>query len=281
MLTVSYAKINLFLEVLSHLPGNYHEVNTVLCGIDLFDRIKYSLTKSSSIIVWSSIAELNGNKNLIYRIASYIQSEYHVSAGVEIYLEKRIPVAAGLGGGSSNAANAILALDHLWRLNLSPSDRHDIAARFGSDINFFLEGGTALGENRGERISLLDDIMIDNILLVNPGIAISAGRAYGAVELPVPGEAKLFDPQDPVATMFNRLEPKIRKLYPIVDSILKTLDQSGASKSILSGSGSTCFGIFENEDSLTKCQSHFQKLGFFTQNTRTLSRREYQRCLPS
>jgi len=264
MLTVSYAKINLFLEVLSHLPGNYHEVNTVLCGIDLFDRIKYSLTKSSSIIVWSSIAELNGNKNLIYRIASYIQSEYH-----------------GLGGGSSNAANAILALDHLWRLNLSPSDRHDIAARFGSDINFFLEGGTALGENRGERISLLDDIMIDNILLVNPGIAISAGRAYGAVELPVPGEAKLFDPQDPVATMFNRLEPKIRKLYPIVDSILKTLDQSGASKSILSGSGSTCFGIFENEDSLTKCQSHFQKLGFFTQNTRTLSRREYQRCLPS
>ncbi|MCB5271946.1 MAG: 4-(cytidine 5'-diphospho)-2-C-methyl-D-erythritol kinase, partial [Candidatus Cloacimonetes bacterium] len=180
MLAVSYAKINLFLEVLSELPDHYHEVNTALCGIDLFDEIKYSLTKNASIILWASVAELNGKNNLIYKVASYLQNEYKVASGVEICLSKRIPIAAGLGGGSSNAANAIIMLDRLWQLNLSQKERHEIAARFGSDINFFLEGGTALGENRGERISPWDDILLDNILLVNPGIEISAGTAYGA-----------------------------------------------------------------------------------------------------
>ena len=281
MLAVSYAKINLFLEVLSELPDHYHEVNTVLCGIDLFDKIKYSLTKNGSIILWASVAELNGKNNLIYKVASYLQNEYKVASGVEICLSKRIPIAAGLGGGSSNAANAIIMLDRLWQLNLSQKERHEIAARFGSDINFFLEGGTALGENRGERISPWDDILLDNILLVNPGIEISAGTAYGAVELPVPGEAKLFDPQDPVATMFNRLEPKVRSLYPLVDDLLNQLAEFGAIRSMLSGSGPTCFGIFDSEEALAKCQSHFQKLGYFTHNTRTLSRREYQECFQS
>lgn len=281
MLTVSYAKINLFLEVLSELPEHYHEVNTVFCGIDLFDSIKYSLTKSGSIFVWSSLAELNGKSNLIYKVASYLQKKYNVASGVEVRLTKRIPVAAGLGGGSSNAASAITMLDRLWQLNLCQKERHEIAARFGSDINFFLEGGTALGENRGERISPWDDILIDKILLVNPGIEISAGTAYGAVEIPVPGEAKLFDPQDPVATMFNRLEPGIRRLYPLVDDLLLAFAEFGAKKSILSGSGPSCFGIFDNEEALTKCQRHFQKLGYFTHNTRTLSRSEYQKCFQS
>ncbi|MFA6910209.1 MAG: 4-(cytidine 5'-diphospho)-2-C-methyl-D-erythritol kinase, partial [Candidatus Cloacimonadaceae bacterium] len=184
MLTASYAKINLFLEILGRLPGNYHQVNTVLSSIDLFDSIKYALTKSRAIILWSSIAELDGQSNLIYRIAKYLQDEYKVDCGVDIHLKKRIPIAAGLGGGSSNAANAIESLDRLWQLNLDPAAKERIAAMFGSDINFFLHGGTALGENRGEKISPMDDIKIDNILLVNPGIAISAGTAYGAVELP-------------------------------------------------------------------------------------------------
>jgi 4-diphosphocytidyl-2-C-methyl-D-erythritol kinase len=281
MLTVSYAKINLFLEVLGRLPGNYHQVNTVLCGIDLFDEIKYALTETGAIIVWSSVAELNGKDNLIYRIAKYLQEQYEVRQGVEIFLEKKIPIAAGLGGGSSNAANAIEALDRVWQLNLSPLEKEAVAAKFGSDINFFLHGGTALGENRGERISAMDDIMIDNILLVNPGIAISAGSAYGAVELPVPGESKLFDPDNPVATMFNRLEPAVRKMYPLVDSLLIKLNECGAIKSMLSGSGSTCFGIFENAKTAEESAAYFAELGYFTHNARTLSRREYQRCFPS
>ncbi|MCB5265871.1 MAG: 4-(cytidine 5'-diphospho)-2-C-methyl-D-erythritol kinase, partial [Candidatus Cloacimonetes bacterium] len=90
----------------------------MLCGIDLFDKIKYSLTKNGSIILWASVAELNGKNNLIYKVASYLQKEYKVASGVEIHLDKRIPIASGLGGGSSNAANAIMMLDRLWQLNL-------------------------------------------------------------------------------------------------------------------------------------------------------------------
>ncbi|MCB5249050.1 MAG: 4-(cytidine 5'-diphospho)-2-C-methyl-D-erythritol kinase [Candidatus Cloacimonadales bacterium] len=281
MLTASYAKINLFLELLGRLPGNYHRVNTVLSSIDLFDSIKYVLTKSGDIILWSSVAELNGQDNLIYRIAKYLKQEYKVRDGVEIHLDKRIPIAAGLGGGSSNAANAIESLDQLWQLNLDLSVKERIAAMYGSDINFFLHGGTALGENRGERISPMDDIKIDNILLVNPGIAISAGTAYGAVELPVPGEAKLFDPLHPVATMFNRLEPAVRKLYPEVDRLLSELHDFGARKTMLSGSGSTCFGIFEDAKTAELCAANYAKKGYFTHITNTITRREYQRCFQS
>jgi 4-diphosphocytidyl-2-C-methyl-D-erythritol kinase len=278
MLTVSYAKINLFLEVLGRLPGNYHQVNTVLCSIDLFDEIKYALTKSGAPILWSSDAKLGGKENLIYRIANYLQDAYQVSESAEIYLEKNIPVAAGLGGGSSNAANAIEVLGRLWHLNLGEAVKEEVAARFGSDINFFLHGGTALGEHRGERITNMDDILIDNILLVNPGIAISAGTAYGALELPVPGEIKLFDPQNPIATMFNRLEAPVRRLYPEIDDLLLSMQEQGAQKSMLSGSGSTCFGIFDSAKDAARTAAFFAKKGYYTHITRTISRSEYQRC---
>ena len=281
MLAVSYAKINLFLEVLGKLPDNYHEVNTVLCSIVLFDEIRFVLTKSCDIIIWSNLDDLCGENNLIYKIAKYLQHRFKVSAGAEIRLTKHIPVSAGLGGGSSNAAIAIIFLDRLWQLGLSQKEKEEIAAMFGSDINFFLHGGTALGQNRGERITPQDDILVDNILLVNPGIAISAGLAYGALELPAPGEAKLFDPADLMNTMYNRLEQTVCGLYPDVQALLDELNSFGAKKSMLCGSGSTCLGIFENERDLAICRSHFKEKGFFALETRTISQREYQRCFPS
>lgn len=281
MLAVSYAKINLFLEVLGKLPDNYHEVNTVLCSIDLFDEIRFALTKSCDIILWSNLDDLCGENNLIYKIAKYLQHRFKVSAGAEIRLTKHIPVSAGLGGGSSNAAIAIIFLDRLWQLGLSQKEKEEIAAIFGSDINFFLHGGTALGQNRGERITPQDDILVDNILLVNPGIAISAGLAYGALELPAPGEAKLFDPAELMNTMYNRLEQTVCGLYPAVQALLDELNSFGAKKSMLCGSGSTCLGIFENKRDLAICRSHFEEKGFFALETRTISQREYQRCFPS
>lgn len=281
MLTASYAKINLFLELIGHLPNNYHQVNTVFSSIDLFDELRFVLTKKGSLILWSNLPELNSTDNLICRVGNYLQERYGVPHGAAIELDKRIPVAAGLGGGSSNAALTITALDQLWQLQLSEAEKHEIAARFGSDINFFLVGGTALGENRGERISAMSDILIQNILLVNPGIAIPAGKAYGATELPALGETKQFDPQDPVATMFNRLEAAVRRLYPKVDRLLCELSDFAAVKSMLSGSGSTCFGIFDDVNGLAEARHHFEAMGYFTRITRTISRREYQTCFPS
>ena len=281
MLIASYAKINLFLELLGRLPNQYHQVNTVLCSIDLFDELRFALTKSGSVKLWTQLPELNSDENLICRIANYLRERFAVDKGAEIWLEKSIPIAAGLGGGSSNAAITLLALNKLWQLGLSENMMHEIAALFGSDINFFLTGGCALGENRGERISPQADILIPHILLVNPGLRISAGTAYGASELPAPGETKRFDPSNPVATMFNRLESAVRKSYPIVDSVLQELEAFGALKSMLSGSGPTCIGIFEDANGLARCQSHFEKMGYYTHQTRTIARGEYQKCFPS
>jgi 4-diphosphocytidyl-2-C-methyl-D-erythritol kinase len=202
-----------------------------------------------------------------------------VSDGVDVFLEKRIPIAAGLGGGSSNAAITIMSLNQLWNLNLSVSWLSAIASQFGSDINFFLEGGCSLGENRGELITPMQDVSIATILLVNPGIKISAREAYGAVELPALSEAKQFVPGDLLNTAFNRLEKGIRKLYPAVDQLICGIRDCGAKVSMLSGSGSTCFGIFEDQSLLKKCQDRYQGMGYWTQSVKTISRSEYKNVL--
>lgn len=279
MLTASYAKINLFLEVIEKLPSGFHKVNTVLCSIDLFDSIRFVLTNTGQINLWSSDPDIMNADNLICKIARHLQETYKVTKGIDVYLDKQIPIAAGLGGGSSNAAATIQALNQIWNLNLSESKKHDIASGFGSDINFFLEGGCSLGSNRGELITPMQDVQLCNILLVNPGIKIPASVAYGAVELPAQGETKQYDPDDPIATAYNRLERGIRKLYPPVDELLKGLNADGAIVSMLSGSGSTCIGFFEDEVKLVDCLKRHQELGNWTQRVRTISRSEYKNVL--
>ncbi|MGC9362493.1 MAG: 4-(cytidine 5'-diphospho)-2-C-methyl-D-erythritol kinase, partial [Candidatus Syntrophosphaera sp.] len=181
MLTASYAKVNLFLEVLGELPGDYHEIETLLCSVSICDTIKYALTKKQGIKLWSNLPEMEDRDNLVFRMASYMSERFRPERGLDIYLEKRIPIAAGLGGGSSNAATTIRALDQLLGLNLKLRQMEEIAAGFGSDIAFFLHGGAALASNRGEIVRPLSDIEIDNILLVNPNIAVSSAEAYGMV----------------------------------------------------------------------------------------------------
>ena len=132
----------------------------------------------------------------------------------------------GLGGGSSNAANCILALNEIWQLNLSKPEIHKIASQFGSDINFFLEGGTAKGENRGEVITKLSPIILNNILLVNPGIEISSAEAYQLAVLPKKGEQHKFNPSNLIGSCFNRLESGIRNAYPVIDNIINSKDES-------------------------------------------------------
>ncbi|HPS40211.1 MAG TPA: 4-(cytidine 5'-diphospho)-2-C-methyl-D-erythritol kinase, partial [Candidatus Cloacimonadota bacterium] len=247
----SYAKINLYLEVLGILPDNYHEVNTVFCSVDLCDSIKYVLTKKADIKLWSNMEEMESQSNLIYKVASFLQRTYRPDAGVEIFLEKNIPLAAGLGGGSSNAAVTLRTLNRLWELNLDMLTLDNIAAGFGSDINFFLRGGTALGSGRGEVITSLPDAGIGNILLVNPGLRISAGEAYGLVKEYGAGS----EPGASCAPFcwFNRLEAGIRMKYPIIDRLIIDLEEFGAKPALMSGSGSTCIGVFHSVNKLEAC----------------------------
>lgn len=279
MFAASYAKINLFLEVLGRRPDGYHEVNTVMSSIDLCDSIKYALTKTPCIKLWSNRVELESEDNLIFQVASYLQSTYQVELGVEIELEKRIPIAAGLGGGSSNAAVTLLALNKLWDMKLGDEELHSVASKFGSDINFFLGGGTALASGRGESISPVWDIEIPHILLVNPGLYISAAEAYKLIEPGYP--VRSWNPVDDLSKSFNRLEPGIRKKYGLVDDILKMMESYHPKLAMMSGSGSTCFAIFDGNEALEQCKASFDQLGYWTHKTRTLNREEYQKCFQS
>jgi 4-diphosphocytidyl-2-C-methyl-D-erythritol kinase len=276
MQCASYAKINLFLEVLGKTQDEYHQVETLLCTIDLHDNIKYALTKKRGVKMWANLPELAAEDNLVYKVASRIEAVHKPRSGVEITLEKIVPIAAGLGGGSSNAANAIMVLADLWELDLDAEEKGRIASSLGSDINFFLRGGTAWGTGRGEVINGMDDIMLDNILLVNPKIRISSSEAYRLVKIPESSDRKVWDPSDPRRSCFNRLEAGISCRYPEIVEILGSMLRFGAWPALMSGSGSTCFGVFDSMDDLISCQQYHDGKGHWTYATRTISRDEYQ-----
>lgn len=276
MQLASYAKINLFLEILAKRPDGYHQIETLLCSVSVCDTLKYALTKKPGLKLWSNLPEMAAADNLILRIANYLADKYKPDQGVEIFLDKKIPVAAGLGGGSSNAANALIALNSLWGLNLTQAELESVAAGFGSDICFFLTGGTAWATERGEQIEPRDDLEISNILLVNPGIGISSSRAYQLSPIPSSGQRRHFRQPNWHKCLFNRLEAAVRLEYPVVDQLLTDLYEQGANAALMSGSGATCFGIFDDAGKMSSCQGHFERQGFWTQITRTISRKEYQ-----
>ncbi|MBP7194209.1 MAG: 4-(cytidine 5'-diphospho)-2-C-methyl-D-erythritol kinase [Candidatus Cloacimonetes bacterium] len=281
MPAASYAKINLSLEVLGKLPDGYHRVETLFASVDLYDTLKYTLTKNPGIKLWSDVSELSTPDNLIYQVAEHLRQAFRPGVGARIELFKRIPIAAGLGGGSSNAAITILALNRLWELRLSEEKLDEVAARFGSDINFFLQGGCCLGEERGQRITPMDDVLIDNILLVNPGLRISSAEAYKLVDLSSVSQRGSYQDFFRSGVCFNRLEPGIRSRYPLIDEIIRKMTEAGARTAVMSGSGSTCFGIFDSNSALQTCRQAFEAKGFWTHKTRTIGKEEYQKCTQS
>ena len=247
--TKSYAKINLFLDVLGKRPDGYHKIRTIFSEINLFDEINFTLTKKDDVMILTNKDFVSVKDNLIYKVAIFIRDRYKVSSGVEVELKKNIPIAAGLGGGSSNAAITIKALSSLWNLNLDSEEMHEIASNFGSDINFFLEGGCQMGTGRGEQVSPLPPIDFNNIFLVNPGFGISSKEAYQLANYPKAphtGWQELLEKPDP-KLCFNALEKGISNKYPEIKEIISYLKNNGAQNAILSGSGATIIAFCPDE----------------------------------
>jgi 4-diphosphocytidyl-2-C-methyl-D-erythritol kinase len=271
--TTANAKINLFLDVLGKRPDGYHSIRTVFAEIDLYDELNYTLTKNTGIKILTNRDFVNTEDNLIYKVAFFIQKTYNVRYGVTVHLQKHIPIAAGLGGGSSDAAATIRALSQLWMLDLSAQEQHAIAAQFGSDINFFLEGGTALGLGRGEEISPLSDIPLDNIFLVNPGFGISSGEAYRLVT-PMhsdDGWKKLIEEHD-IRHAHNTLQSGICDRYPRIRDIINHLCDTGAVKAILSGSGPTIIGFCPDRNTAQRLSEFYSTQGYWNYITKTKRR---------
>jgi len=265
----AYAKINLYLDTLSK-GVSFTQIRTVFAQVDLHDTLSIKKNRSGKISFTCSDAALQNSDNLVVKVAQFLQEACKVDFGAEIDLQKKIPVAAGLGGGSSDAATTLLALNKEWELGLPMSELDKIAAGFGSDINFFLRGGVCLGEDRGQLVKPVALEGIDNILLVNPGVAISSKEAYQNVKSygQTAGFAQFLESGD-VRYCYNGLQAGVEELYDSVSACLQELRSKGAKKAMLSGSGATVIGFFDDLATLKLAEKYFKDKRFWTLFTKT------------
>lgn len=285
----AHAKINLDLRVLGTRPDGYHELRTVFQAVSLHDDLECEPHDGPLVLECDTAGVPLDRSNLVWKAAEALWSALRRTGevqGVRIRLTKRIPVQAGLGGGSANAAAALLALAHFWRVPLRPNQLTDVAASLGADVPFFLEGGTALGLGRGDEIYPLADLPRHWIVLLVPGFGVSSKEAFAwyDAERDVSRGPGLRDPQyvpgpwpSRAAQMVNDLETPIARHHPEIDQMRLTLRRVGALASAMSGSGSTVFGLFQKQKDAVAAVGRLAGTGWRVILTESLGRGEYAR----
>jgi 4-diphosphocytidyl-2-C-methyl-D-erythritol kinase len=270
----AHAKINLTLDVLGRRADGYHELATIMQSIDLYDTLCLSASTDQQVHMLCSRPELGNADNLAARAAEAIRRHTGSRQGVRIELHKRIPVAAGLGGGSSDAAAVLRALLRWWRLDISQAELHALAASLGSDVPFFLAGGTALCEGRGERITLFSPTwprQMRWLLLLKPAIAISTAVVFrqlptsdytrgehsrAVLDALQAGRAPLRE------DLHNGLERSVLQRHPEVRQAAQALLAAGAPHVRLSGSGPSLFAFFAELAQALHSQQELQARGY-------------------
>lgn len=251
------AKINLTLDVLHKRKDGFHEVEMVMTTVDLADRIGLRSTDDGKITIKTFDQFIpNDRKNLAYQAAELIIENYNVPNGVEITLDKSIPVAAGLAGGSSDAAATLRGLNRLWDLGIGAGDLAELGAQIGSDIPFCVYGGTALATGRGEIIQNIASPPNCWVILAKPAVSVSTASIYGNLNLETiihpdtEGMVAALEANDYEAMcrkLNNVLEPVTVSLYPEVGMLKEQMKKFGADAVLMSGSGPTVFGFVSNE----------------------------------
>ena len=246
------AKVNLALEVLSKRSDGYHEIATVMQAVDLFDRLTLEMAPTISLEVDDTTLPTD-DRNLIVRAAKLLREAASVEAGARIRLRKRIPVAAGLGGGSSDAAATLWGLNRLWKLRWPNRRLAEVAVRIGMDVSFFLAGGPALATGRGERLERLPVTGGYALVLVNPRVPLSTGEVYGRVppgwRAEPAGTRRLVealatrDVTRVAAALTNNLEDLVAPGLPVIGRMKAALLAAGALGAVMSGSGPTVVGM--------------------------------------
>jgi 4-diphosphocytidyl-2-C-methyl-D-erythritol kinase len=257
----AYAKINLHLEVLRLRPDGYHEIDTVLQSVGLFDTLHFVPRPSGLSLLCDAPGVPTDASNLCLRAAHALLEAAGLEApprGVRIDLYKAIPVAAGLAGGSADAAATLVALDDFWRLHLGPERLLELAAKLGSDVPFCLHGGTALGRGRGERLTRLPALRPTVFLLVFPGVPVTSAWAYENLRMGLTRRSHplsmdqlksiLARYPESAQGFHNRLEDAVCPAHPIVAEITSRLLQFGAKVASMTGSGSGVFAAFRTRE---------------------------------
>ena len=272
----SYAKINLYLKIGRKLSSGYHNIQSVMQKIELSDNISIEPINEDKIIVESTNKELENESNFAYKAALLLKKKFKLRQGIKIFIEKNIPLEAGLGGGSSDAATTLLNLNKLWGLKLKEKQLIDFAAQIGSDVPFFIGENAALVEGIGEKIKRIKKSFSINIVLINPGFRISTKWAYNTFDKQTREnqrfsghrKSKGFSREPKIRTkadiknlikaiekkdikeiannLHNDFEPIVTKKYKILNEIKNNLLRNDALDACISGSGPTVFGIFNS-----------------------------------
>ncbi len=266
----AYAKINLFLEILDKRDDGFHELVTVMQEVDLADSIILEETANGVFLSCDDPDIPTGEDNLICKAANLLKSESGTARGAKILLNKRIPVGAGLGGGSSDAACTLRGLNKLWKLGFSDNKLMDIASEIGSDVPFFINGNTAICSGRGEKIS---PIKVHNeyiYVIIYPNLKISTAEIYKNLKLGLTKDRKdvnffltQMDSGDSVClgnNLFNRLSETILKTYPNLHVIINVLKKYNFCGLQISGSGSSLFGLCERRCDAEVIKKELDKL---------------------
>ncbi len=254
MILHSFAKINLSIHLLGKRPDGYHEIITLLETVDLADDVALSGQETGTTVSCSDPAVPTDGRNLVHRAAVLVRDRCGLGdMGVRIHIEKRIPVAAGLAGGSGNAAMTLHGLNALWSLGLGEEDLMALAAELGSDVPFCLYGGVAEASGRGEKVAWLESVGSRHYVLVCPPLEVSAGWAYSHARLELtkdrtginlPSSVMRDGNVDSLAPcLHNDLEPAVRAAYPEIDRARCLLTDAGMKGILMSGSGPTVFGL--------------------------------------
>ncbi len=270
---IANAKINLGLQILNKRNDGFHNINTIFYPINLCDKIEFLLDDKFGIITEPD-SIIKNEDNLIYRVWKIFQSRFGVSP-IKVTLRKNIPIGAGLGGGSSDAAKMILALDKFFALNLNDSILREIALIVGSDVPFFLDSfSVAEAKSRGEDLKYFRLDKRFKLAVINPGINISTASAYKSLNRN--GEpAAIVDfkkimletnPMEYKNFIFNDFEKNVFTLYPEIRQIKEKLYDNGSFFALMSGSGSSVFGLFENPEELKSIKMIFPDYFVYVEN---------------
>lgn len=272
----AYAKVNLGLDVVRKREDGYHEVSMIMQTVKLFDRLHFEKQQEDTIELTTNLKFLPVDENnLVYKIVRQLKEEFQIKEGIRIHLDKHIPVAAGMAGGSSDCAAALFGMNRMFGLNLSRKELMERGVKLGADVPYCIMRGTALSEGIGEILTPLPPMPDCYIVIAKPPISVSTKYVYEHLDLPnlehhpnisaMVEALKNHDLKGITATMENVLETVTIHEYPVIKDIKTMMLEAGAENALMSGSGPTVFGIFTDKELAVKANDTIYQSGLAKQ----------------
>ena len=264
------AKINLGLDVLGKRENGYHDVRMVMQSVYLYDDVKIEKTEAPGIVIETNLSFLpTGDSNIAYRAAQLLKEEFQIAEGIKIALNKHIPVAAGLAGGSSNAAAVLFGMNRMFRLGLSQRELMERGVRLGADVPYCIMRGTVLAEGIGEELNVLPPMPKCTVLIAKPPVSVSTKAVYEALDAKEIAEHPDIDGiieglekqclKQVASCMGNVLEKVTIPMHPAIEQIKQEMKAAGALNAMMSGSGPSVFGLFENRAAAWEAQRRIRE----------------------